>query len=224
MTSLAAVHVERLNGSNRIEKGHVLANADERLVARCQRGEKKAFELLIQKYQRRIYHLIYRMTQDSDMVEPLAQEVFLKAYRSISKFKGKSQFYTWIYRIAVNTCLSHIKRDSPEECYEDPQEIRPGNIHPDAQPLQPENPETQLMRKEFFRHITASVRKLPEELQTTIVLREYMGMNYEEISEVLGIPLGTVRSRIFRARAQLREYLAPFFSAAGPHVQPAAEQ
>ncbi len=201
-----------------------MPNSDERLVEKCQKGEKKAFEYLMQKYQRRIYHLIYRMTQDPDMVEPLAQEIFLKAYRSISKFKGKSQFYTWIYRIAVNTCLSHLKRDVPEDCYEDLQGIRPGSIHVDAQPPQQENPEEQVIRKELLQHIKASVRKLPEELQTTIVLREYMGMNYEEISEILEIPLGTVRSRIFRARAQLREVLAPLFPAAGARFQHAAEQ
>ena len=194
-----------------LKKGFILASSDEILVSRCQKGEKKAFELLIQKYQRRIYHLIYRITQDSDMVEPLAQEVFLKAYRSISAFQGKSQFYTWIYRIAVNTCLSHIKRGGLEDSHEDPQEINPGRFHPDTPYVQPEDPEQQFMRKEFYRHLLGSVRKLPEELQTTIVLREFMGMNYEEIAEVLQIPLGTVRSRIFRARAQLRESLSPYF-------------
>lgn len=188
-----------------------MASSDEILVSRCQKGEKKAFELLIQKYQRRIYHLIYRITQDSDMVEPLAQEVFLRAYRSISAFQGKSQFYTWIYRIAVNTCLSHIKRGSPEDSYENPHEINPGHYHPDAISAQPEDPEQQLLRKEFYRYLLGSIRKLPEELQTTIVLREFMNLNYEEIAEVLEIPLGTVRSRIFRARAQLREALSPYF-------------
>ena len=187
-----------------------MASSDEILVAKCQDGEKKAFELLIQKYQRRIYHLIYRMTQDSDMVEPLAQEVFLKAYRSIGKFRGNSQFYTWIYRIAVNTCLSHLKRESLEDSYENPQEISPGHFHPDAQPVQPQDPEEQVMRKEFFRYLMSTVTQLPEELRTTIVLREFLGMNYEEIAEVLEIPLGTVRSRIFRARSQLRDLLAPY--------------
>jgi len=186
---------------------------DEILVSRCQGGEKKAFELLIQKYQRRIFHLIYRITQDSDVVEPLAQEVFLKAYRSISSFQGNSQFYTWLYRIAVNTCLSHVKRNSLEDPYENPHDIRPENQHPDARMAPPDNPEQQVIRKEFYQHLTSCLDQLPEELHTTIVMREFMGLNYEEIADVMDIPLGTVRSRIYRARAHLKELLTPYVNA-----------
>jgi len=125
-----------------------LAVTDEVLVAKCQEGERTAFELLVQKYQRRIFQLIYRLTQDSDMVEPLAQEVFFKAFRAIKSFKGNSQFYTWLYRIAVNTCLSHLKRDSPEDPWENPAEAAGANQHSDG--LQPDDPETALLRKEFF--------------------------------------------------------------------------
>jgi len=146
------------------------------------------------------------------MVEPLAQEVFLKAYRSISSFQGKSQFYTWLYRIAVNTCLSHIKRNSPEETHENPQEINPSHFSAEAQYLHPETPEEQVLRKEFYQYLLSSLGRLPDDLRTTIVLRELMGLNYEEISEIMQIPLGTVRSRIFRARARLKELLSPYFN------------
>jgi len=187
-----------------------LASSDEMLVARCQEGDKRAFELLVQKYQRRIYHLIHRITQDPDVVEPLTQDVFLKAYRSISSFRGASQFYTWLYRIAVNTCLSHVKREPSHKCHEDPQEINPRYFSPEAEALQPENPEQQVMRKELLRQVMSAVRDLPEDFRMTVVLREFMGLNYEEIAEVLEIPLGTVRSRIFRSRALLRESLRSF--------------
>ncbi len=204
--------VER-QGSGAEGKGQTLATSDEILVSKCQSGDKKAFELLIQKYQRRIFHLIYRITQDSDVVEPLSQEVFLKAYRSIPSFQGNSQFYTWLYRIAVNTCLSHIKRGSLEDSHESPQDINPGNYHPDAHLARSENPEQEYVRKEFYRHLSGCLKRLPEELHTTIVLREFMGLNYEEIAQAMDIPLGTVRSRIYRARSHLKELLTPYMSA-----------
>lgn len=187
-----------------------MPRSDEILVARSQKGDKQAFELLIKKYQRRIFHLIYRITQDPAVVEPLAQDVFLKAYRSISSFRGSSRFYTWLYRIAVNTSLSHIKREAAGENREITLEYEL-----DSSPLQPdsmkaEDPEELFMRKEFFKHLFDSLRRLPEDLRTAVILREFSGMNYEEISEVMGIPLGTVRSRIFRARARLREMLEPY--------------
>lgn len=186
-----------------------LARTDEILVSRCQKGDKKAFELLIEKYQRRIFHLIYRMTQDPDLVEPLAQEVFLKAYRSIQSFRGHSQFYTWLYRIAVNTCLSQVKKTSLEDTREDV-ELNLRNTAPEADSMHPEDPEQLFLRKEFLTRLMDSVRDLPEELRTAIVLREFTGLNYEEIAETMDIPLGTVRSRIFRARARLREVLEPY--------------
>lgn len=195
-----------------MRKGRVLAATDEILVSRCQGGEKQAFEILMQKYQRRIFHLIYRITQDADAVEPLAQEVFLKAYRSIGSFQGNSRFYTWLYRIAVNTCLSHVKRGTIEGSQADPHTISPDDQHPEARIVWPESPEQQCLRNEFYQHLMASLEQLPEELHTTIVMREFMGLNYEEIAEVLDIPLGTVRSRIYRARAHLRDLLAPYVS------------
>lgn len=187
-----------------------MPSSDEILVEKCQNGDKQAFELLIKKYQRRIFHLIYRITQDPTVVEPIAQEVFLKAYRSITSFRGSSQFYTWLYRIAVNTSLSHIKKESVEENRERSLEH---DLHASilqSESLKTEDPEELFIRKEFLKHLLDSLRRLPEDLRTAVILREFSGLNYEEISEVMEIPLGTVRSRIFRARARLREMLEPY--------------
>jgi len=187
-----------------------LPRSDEILVAKCQKGDKQAFELLIKKYQRRIFHLIYRITQDPAVVESLAQDVFFKAYRSISSFRGSSRFYTWLYRIAVNTSLSYIKKESVGENREKrvDYDLHASNLAVDS--MRVEDPEELLMRKEFFKHLVGSLRRLPEELRTAVVLREFTGLNYEEIAEVMEIPLGTVRSRIFRARSRLREMLEPY--------------
>ena len=187
-----------------------MPSSDEILVAKCQKGDKQAFELLIKKYQRRIFHLIYRITQDPAVVEPIAQEVFLKAYRSISSFRGSSRFYTWLYRIAVNTSLSHVKKESAGENRERSLEydLQTSSVLTDS--MKTETPEELFMRKEFFKYLIDSLRRLPEELRTAVILRELSGMNYEEISEIMDIPLGTVRSRIFRARARLREMLEPY--------------
>ena len=192
------------------EKGSGLPSSDQILVAKCQKGDKQAFELLIKKYQRRIFHLIYRITQNPAVVESLAQDVFLKAYRSISSFRGSSRFYTWLYRIAVNTSLSYIKKESVGENREKrvDYDLHASNLAVDS--MRVEDPEELLMRKEFFKHLVGSLRRLPEELRTAVVLREFTGLNYEEIAEVMEIPLGTVRSRIFRARSRLREMLEPY--------------
>lgn len=192
------------------EKAQALARADDILVARCQEGDKKAFELLVKKYERRIFHLIYRMTQDPSAVEPLAQEVFLKAYRALPSFRGQSQFYTWIYRIAINTCLSYTKRGHTEESCEVEADVNTLAPPGEASGAHLEDPEQHLMRKEFYAQVLEAVQKLPEELRVSIILREFLGLNYEEIAEVAQIPLGTVRSRIFRGRARLRELLGPF--------------
>ena len=187
-----------------------MLNTDEILVARSQNGESKAFELLLKKYQRRIFHLVYRITQNPDAVEPLSQEIFFKAYKSIASFKGDSRFYTWLYRIAVNTCLSHNKRGYLEESRGKQLEANFGGAFPDISALQTEDPEQLFMKKEFLRYLLNCVNQLPVELQTAIVLREFTGLNYEEIADVMQVPIGTVRSRIFRARTRLKEMLAPY--------------
>ena len=184
--------------------------ADDILVTQCKRGDKKAFELLVKKYQRRIFHLIYRITEDPNLVEPLAQESFLKAYRAIPSFKGDSQFYTWLYRITVNTCLSYVKREAPEETLENTTETEARLYAEDQTRFFQNNPEQDCIRKEFLARLIETLHKLPDELRMAIILREFQGLNYEEIAEVLEIPLGTVRSRIFRARERLKESLALF--------------
>jgi len=187
-----------------------LPRSDEILVAKSQKGDAQAFELLIKKYQRRIFHLIYRITQDPAVVESLAQDVFLKAYRSISSFRGSSRFYTWLYRIAVNTSLSYLKREAVAENREKRVDVDLDTSNLAVDSMKIEDPEEILMRKEFVRHLVSSLRRLPEELRTAVILREFTGLNYEEIAEVMEIPLGTVRSRIFRARSRLREMLEPY--------------
>ena len=187
-----------------------MPRSDEILVAKCQKGDAQAFELLIKKYQRRIFHLIYRITQDPAVVESLAQDVFLKAYRSISSFRGSSRFYTWLYRIAVNTSLSYLKREAVAENREKRVDVDLDTSNLAVDSMKIEDPEEVLMRKEFVTHLVGSLRRLPEELRTAVILREFTGLNYEEIAEVMEIPLGTVRSRIFRARSRLREMLEPY--------------
>jgi len=188
-----------------------IQGSDEALIAQCKKGDKGAFELLVKKYQRRIFHLVYRITQDSGLVETLAQEVFVKAYRAIDSFKGDSQFYTWLYRIAVNTCLSHVKKEAAAETPIDTGGETEQRLYAEDRARFHEfNPEQDYLRKEFLMHLMEMIRQLPEELRMAIILREFMGLNYEEIGDVLGIPLGTVRSRIFRARERLRESLTPY--------------
>jgi len=187
-----------------------LTSSDVTLVTQCQKGDKKAFELLVKKYQRRVFNLIYRITQDYDLVETLAQEVFLKAFRAINSFKGDSQFYTWLYRITVNTCLSQVKREVPEESLDTTMEADSRLYADDRSRFHQSNPEQDYIKKEFLIHLVETLQGLPEDLRMAIVLREFMELNYEEISDVLEIPLGTVRSRIFRARERLKESLALF--------------
>ena len=153
---------------------------------------------------------MYRITQNPDAVEPLSQEIFFKAYKSIASFKGDSRFYTWLYRIAVNTCLSHNKRGYLEETRERQLEANFQGAFPDISALQTEDPEQLFMKKEFLRYLLNCVNQLPVELQTAIVLREFTGLNYEEIADVMQVPIGTVRSRIFRARSRLKDMLAPY--------------
>ncbi len=192
-------------------KKKIAQGSEEILIAQCKKGDTKAFELLMKKYQRRIFHLIYRITQDTGLVEPLAQDVFVKAFRAINSFKGESQFYTWLYRIVVNTCLSHIKKEASDTTPFDNSSASEQRLYAgDHARLHELDPEQDYARKEFLLHLMKTVRTLPEELRMAIILREFMGLNYEEIGEVLDIPLGTVRSRIFRARERLREALMPY--------------
>jgi RNA polymerase sigma-70 factor (ECF subfamily) len=186
---------------------------DLQLVQRTVAGDQKAFELLVIKYQRRIERLIGRMVRDVDLVEDIAQETFIRAYRALHQFRGEAQFYTWLYRIAVNTAkkaLVDMKRDPTvseaalRSADDDDETYRPGN-----EPISDETPESVLAANEIAAAVNAAMEALPAELRQAVQLREIEGMSYEEIAEVMDCPIGTVRSRIFRAREAISARVKP---------------
>ena len=189
------------------------ADADALLVERVKRGDVRAFEMLVVKYQRRIERLIGRMVRDVDLVQDIAQEAFIRAYRAIPQFRGDSAFYTWLYRIAVNTAkkaLVDLKRDpvmleSSLQTGDDGDETsRAENVLTDG-----ETPEAVLASKEIAAAVNAAINALSEDLRQAVTLREIEGLSYDEIAEVMNCPIGTVRSRIFRAREAIAERLRP---------------
>ncbi len=190
-------------------------DSDAMLVERTVAGDQKAFELLVIKYQRRIQRLIGRMVRDVDLVEDIAQETFIRAYRALAQFRGEAQFYTWLYRIAVNTAkkaLLDLKRDPTisENSFKSGQSDESDETSPLENALtSSETPESVLASKEIAAIIHAAMEALPEELRQAITLREIEGLSYEEISEVMNCPIGTVRSRIFRAREAISGKVKP---------------
>ncbi|CAN7191233.1 RNA polymerase sigma factor RpoE [Rhizobacter sp. LjRoot28] len=188
-------------------------DADAPLIERVKRGDVKAFEMLVVKYQRRIERLIGRMVRDVDLVPDIAQETFIRAYRAIPQFRGESAFYTWLYRIAVNTAkktLVGMKRDpivteSARASRDDDDETsRVENELTDG-----ETPEAVLASKEIAAAVNAAIGALSEDLRQAITLREIEGLSYEEIADLMNCPIGTVRSRIFRAREAIAQRLRP---------------
>jgi RNA polymerase sigma-70 factor (ECF subfamily) len=202
------------------------------LVERTVAGDQKAYELLVIKYQRRIERLIGRMVRDTDLVEDIAQETFIRAYRALAQFRGEAQFYTWLYRIAVNTAkkaLVDLKRDpvvseSSFKCAAkgDDEEETSGV---ENELTTAETPETVLAAKEIAATVNSAMEALPEELRQAVTLREIEGLSYEEIAEVMNCPIGTVRSRIFRAREAISaEGEAPAGKPVGQALVRPAEQ
>jgi RNA polymerase sigma-70 factor (ECF subfamily) len=188
-------------------------DADAPLIERVKRGDVKAFEMLVVKYQRRIERLIGRMVRDVDLIPDIAQETFIRAYRAMPQFRGESAFYTWLYRIAVNTAkksLVELKRDpliteSARSLREDDDETsRTENELSDG-----ETPEAVLASKEIAATVNAAIEALSDDLRQAITLREIEGLSYEEIAELMNCPIGTVRSRIFRAREAIAQRLRP---------------
>lgn len=183
---------------------------DQLLVERAQRGEKHAFELLVAKYQRKLARLLARFIRDPAEVEDVAQEAFIKAYRALPSFRGDSAFYTWLYRIGINTAKNHlvsIGRRAPTATEFDSEEAEG---FADGEQLRDINtPENLMMSKEIANTVNATMDALPEELRTAIQLREIEGLSYEEIATIMNCPIGTVRSRIFRAREAIAEKLKP---------------
>ncbi|OGA11650.1 MAG: RNA polymerase sigma factor RpoE [Betaproteobacteria bacterium RIFCSPHIGHO2_12_FULL_69_13] len=185
-------------------------DVDRQLVTRAQRGDKRAFELLVEKYQRKLARLLSRFIRDPAEVEDVTQEAFIKAYRALPAFRGDSAFYTWLYRIGINTAKNYLMamgRRAPTsteveaeeaEGFEEGEQLRDINT-----------PESVLLSQEIATTVNATIEQLPEELRTAIQLREIEGMSYEDIARVMECPIGTVRSRIFRAREAIAERLRP---------------
>jgi RNA polymerase sigma-70 factor (ECF subfamily) len=183
---------------------------DHQLVARAQRGDKKAFELLVVKYQRKLARLLSRFIRDPSEVEDVTQEAFIKAYRALPSFRGDSAFYTWLYRIGINTAKNYLVamgRRAPTMTEVDNEEAE--DIEQGEQLKDLNTPENQLMSKQIAETVNHTLQELPEELRTAITLREIDGMSYEEIAQIMNCPIGTVRSRIFRAREAIAEQLRP---------------
>jgi len=174
--------------------------SDKKLVERVQKGDKGAFDLLVLKYQHKIVNLIMRYVRDPELALDIAQEAFIKAYRALPRFRGDSAFYTWMYRIAVNTAKNHLaaQRRRPMDVELDLQDPEQYDLH--AKLKETDTPEGVALSNELQETVERAIAALPEDLRTAIILRELEGMSYEEIAETMECPVGTVRSRIFRAR------------------------
>ncbi|MBI1990462.1 MAG: RNA polymerase sigma factor RpoE [Betaproteobacteria bacterium] len=183
---------------------------DQQLVERAQRGDKKAFELLVVKYQRKLARLLSRFVRDASEVEDVTQEAFIKAYRALPSFRGDSAFYTWLYRIGINTAKNYLVslgRRAPTVTGVDSEEAE--GIEEGDQLRDLNTPENQMMSRQLAETVNHALQELPEELRTAITLREIEGMSYEEIAQIMNCPIGTVRSRIFRAREAIAQRLRP---------------
>lgn len=180
-----------------------LGSTDQQLVTRVQQGDKRAFDLLVLKYQYRVHAIVGRFIRDSHEVEDITQEAFLKAYRALPRFRGDSQFYTWLFRIAVNTAKNYLvarsRRPPSSDVNLDDAEFYAGS----EQLKDLGTPENQLFRDELETVINKAIEELPEDLRTAVTLREYEGLSYEDIAGVMDCPVGTVRSRIFRGRESI---------------------
>jgi len=194
-------------------------DSDAMLVERAVAGDQRAFELLVIKYQRRVERLISRMVRDTDLVPDIAQETFIRAFRALHQFRGDAQFYTWLYRIAVNTAkkfLLQLKHDpTVSESALTPRDEDDETFIARTEPSTEESPESLLAAKEISQVIDTVLAELPEDLRQALVLREMEGLSYEEIAVVFGCPIGTVRSRIFRAREAISVRVRPLLERQG---------
>jgi RNA polymerase sigma-70 factor (ECF subfamily) len=189
------------------------SDSDAVLVQRAVAGDQRAFELLVIKYQRRLQRLIGRLVRDTDLVEDIAQETFIRAYRALPQFRGESQFYTWLYRIAVNTAKKFLQERKRSPTMSDrafvPNEDNDETFRVVVEPTNDETPESVLAAKEIAAAVNSGLAALPLDLRQALTLREIEGLSYEEIAAVMDCPMGTVRSRIFRARELISAKLKP---------------
>lgn len=224
MTAVSRVSLERvISGITQPTAGAVIlqrkeelecermseAQVDQLLVERVQKGEKHAFDLLISKYQHRIISLVGRYVHDHAEAQDVAQEAFIKAYRALRSFRGDSAFYTWLYRIAINTAKNWLVAQKRRPPSSDIDAVDAEQYDMDSRLKDKATPENELLREEIRKTVYDTIDELPEDLRTAIVLREMEGMSYEEIAVTMECPIGTVRSRIFRAREAIDEKLRP---------------
>ncbi len=187
-------------------------DTDKELVRRVKKGDRAAFDLLFSRYQQKIQHLVARYVRDTDEVLDVTQEAFIKAFRALPKFRGESQFYTWLYRIAVNTAKNHLVARSRRPPGVDV-DVADGEYMDGGEYLQDtDDPQSTLARDQLREAIDEAITALPEDLKTAVTLREFEGLSYEEIAVVMECPVGTVRSRIFRAREAIDERIRPMLS------------
>lgn len=184
-------------------------DTDQQLVARVQKGDKRAFDLLVLKYQHKIFAIIGRYVRDHAEVQDVAQEAFIKAYRALPNFRGDSAFYTWLYRIAINTAKNHLVARNRRPPSSDV-EVEDAEFYAGSEALKDvETPERSLLRDELQEVVDQAIRDLPEDLRTAVTLREMEGLSYEDIAAIMDCPVGTVRSRIFRAREAIDRSVKP---------------
>lgn len=190
-------------------------DSDQQLVKRVQKGDKRAFDVLVVRYQHKIAALVSRFIKDHDEVQDVTQEAFIKAYRALAGFRGDSQFYTWLYRIAINTAKNYLvsRNRRPPGSDIDAEEAV---FYEGSDALKDvDTPETNLMGEQMMAVINKTISELPEDLRTALTLREYDSLSYEEIAQVMSCPVGTVRSRIFRAREAVDAALQPLLNRQG---------
>lgn len=188
------------------------ANADKELVERVQAGDKRAFDLLVLKYQHKLVKLVSRYVHDHAEAMDVAQEAFIKAYRALPRFRGDSSFYTWLYRIGINTAKNHLVSQGrrPPDSDIDAQDAERYDI--ESRLKDHESPEALAQRDQVQETVMSAINELPEDLRTAITLREFEGLTYDEIAQAMDCPIGTVRSRIFRARESIDRRLRPLLS------------
>ena len=183
--------------------------SDQALVERAQRGDKRAFDMLVRKYQQRIMKVLSRYVRDPMEVQDLAQETFIKAYKALSRFRGDSAFYTWLYRIAINTAKNYLVSQGRRPPQSDIDATEAETYEGESALKEYASPEREALRDEIRDTVFQAIEELPEDLKTAITLRELEGMSYEEIADAMECPIGTVRSRIFRAREAIDKKLRP---------------
>ncbi|MHB8420429.1 MAG: RNA polymerase sigma factor [Myxococcales bacterium] len=194
---------------------------DSKLLSRARSGDGDAYRLLVERYERRVFHLAYSLVKSREDAADIAQDAFVKAYQSLANFKGEATFYTWLYRITNNLAIDLLRRrrpgesfDSDEAAQEDPADVQPGTGVLGSR--LGTNPQRSALRRELAEKMEEALEQLPEKHRAILLLREVAGLSYEELSETLGIPKGTVMSRLFHARSKMQEILAVYLEGDAP--------